>query len=179
MIRLPAAACAAALFWVPFRAAPMLPVALTGLVGLLLAAAGIGTLRRGPATAAACVFLTDYAAALWIAGGPPSMGGAVTFGLSLLFLLETVEAGRHIRHATVGRSVARSLIVRGVGVGAATLAASILVMTVAGATAASIPFATAPLVAAAGALGVVLGIAAAVTGATRGASRPRPGAPSP
>ena len=87
MIRLPAAAFAVALFWAPLRAAPIPPVAVAGLVGLLLAAAGIATLRRGWTTAAACVFLTDYAGALWIAGGPPHIGGAAGFGLSLLFLL--------------------------------------------------------------------------------------------
>jgi hypothetical protein len=174
MIRLVAAAFAVALCGAPLRAAPIPPVILAGLVGLLLAAAGIATLRRGLTTAAACVFLTDYAAALWIAGGPPSIGGAAGFGLALLFLLETVEMGRRARHATVGARVARSLIARGVGVGAATLAASMLVMTVAGATAASIPFAAAPLVAAAGAFGAVLAVAATLTGA----ARPRPGAPS-
>ena len=50
MIRLSAAAFALVLFWAPLRAAPIPAVVVTGLVGLLLAAAGIVTLRRGPVT---------------------------------------------------------------------------------------------------------------------------------
>jgi len=178
MIRLAATAFALALFWAPLRAAPRPAVAVTGLVAVLLAAAAIATLRRGLATAAACVFLTDYAVALWIAGGPSRIVGAAGFGLSLLFLLQTVEMGRRLRHATVGAGVARSMIARGVGASVATGAAAMLVMTAAGAAATSIPFAAAPFVAAAGAVGVVLAVAAAVTGAARAASRRRPDAPS-
>jgi hypothetical protein len=178
MIRLAATACAVALFWAPLRLAPMPPVAVTGLAALLLAAGAVATLRRGLATAAACVFLIDYAAALWIAGGPARIGGAAGFGLALLFFLETVDMGRRLRRATVGAGVARSMIACGLGVSVATGAAAMLVMTAAGAAAASIPFAAAPFLAAAGAVGVVLAVAAAVTGAARAASRPRPDAPS-
>ncbi len=175
MIRLPALLFALVLFIVPFLTAPIPAVAVTGLIGLCLAAVGIAALRRSLVTAAACVFLTDYAAALWVAGASVSVAGAAGFGLSLLLLLEAVELGRRVRHAAVGTGVVRSQIVRGVGFGAATLAATMLVKALASALAVSVPFAAAPFVAALGALGVVLAVAAAVTGATRGASRRGPG----
>ena len=177
MICLPAILFAGILFVVPVLTATRQAVAVTGLLGLLLAAVGIATFWRGPVTAAACVFLTDYAIALWVAGPSVSVIGAAGFGLSLLFLLQSVELGRCIRHATVEAGVVRSHIVDWVGFGAATLAATMLVMALARAFAASVPFAAAPFVTAAGALGVVLALAAAVVGATRDASRRGPGAP--
>jgi hypothetical protein len=171
MIRLPAVAFAVILFVVPLLTAPLRAVAVTGLIGLLLAAVGIGALWRWPITAAACVFLTDYAAALWVAGAPMNLAGATGFGLSLLFLFQSVELARCVRQATVSAGVVRLLIVRWMGFGTATLAAAMLAMTLAGPVAASVPFAAAPFVAAAGALGIVLALAAAVTGRARGASR--------
>jgi hypothetical protein len=65
MIRLAAVLFALVLFVVPLLTAAMPAVAAAGLMGLLLAAVGIAGLWRWPVTAAACVFLTDYAAALW------------------------------------------------------------------------------------------------------------------
>ena len=177
MIRLPAVAFAVVLFVMPLLTAPIPPVAVTGLIGLLLAAVGIAALWRWPVTAAACVFLTDYAAALWVAGASVSAVGAAGFGLSILFLFQSVEVARCVRHASVDAGVGRSQIVRWMGFGIATLAATMLVMALASPIAASIPFAAAPFVAATAALGVVLALAAAVTGATRGASRRGPGTP--
>lgn len=167
MIRLPAVAFAVVLFVVPLLTAPIRAVAVTGLIGLVLASVGIAALWRWPVTAAACVFLTDYAAALWVAGASVSVVGAAGFGLSLLFLFQSVELARCVRHAAVDAGVVRSQIVRWTGFGTATLAATMLVMALAGPVAASVPFAAAPFVAAAGALGVVLALAAAVRNTTR------------
>ena len=171
MLRLPAVAFAVVLFVVPFVTAPVRAVAVTGLIGLLLAAVGIATFWRWPITTAACVFLTDYAAARWVAGGSASVVGAAGFGLALLWLFQSAALARCARHATVGAGVVRSQIVRSLGFGVATLASAMLVMALAGPVAASVPFAAAPVVASAGALGVVLTLAAVVTGAPRGASR--------
>jgi hypothetical protein len=179
MIRLAAVLSALVLFSVPFLTAAMPAVAVAGLMGLFLAVVGIAGLWRWPVTAAACVFLTDYAAALWVAGASLSVVGAAGFGFSLLLLLQAVELGRRLRRATVRAGVLRSQIARGVGFGAATLGATLLVMGLAGAVSASVPFAAAPFVATAGALGVVLAVAAAVTGASRTASRRSPRPPSP
>lgn len=178
MIRFPAVAFAVVLFVVPLLTAPIPALAVTGLIGLLLAAVGIAALWRWPITAAACVFLIDYATALWVAGASVSLLGAAGFGLSLLFLFQSVEMARCVRRAAVDAGVVRSQIVYWTGFGAATLAATMLVMAPAGPVAASIPFAAAPLVAAVGALGIMLALAAAVTGAIRGASRRDPGPPS-
>jgi hypothetical protein len=167
MIRLPAVAFAVVLFVVPLLTAPIRAVAVTGLIGLVLASVGIAALWRWPVTAAACVFLTDYAAALWVAGASASVVGAAGFGLSLLFLFQSVELARCVRHAAVDAGVVRSQIVRWTGFAAATLAATMLVMALAGPVAAAVPFAAAPFVAAAGALGVVLALAAAVRNTTR------------
>ncbi len=178
MIRPPAVAFAVVLFVVPLLTAPIPAVAVTGLIGLLLAAVGIATLWRWAVTAAACVLLIDHAAALWVAGASVSVVGATGFGLSLLFLFQSVELARCVRHAAVEIGVVRSQIVYWMGFGTATLAATMLVMALAGPVAASVPFAAAPFVAAAGVLGVVLALAAAVTGATRDASRRGPATPS-
>ena len=132
MIRLAAVLSALVLFSVPLLTAAMPAVAAAGLMGLCLAAVGIAGLWRWPVTAAACVFQTDYAAALWVAGASLSVVGAAGFGLSLLLLLQSVELGRRLRHATVEASVLRSQIARGVGFGAATLGATLLVTALAG-----------------------------------------------
>jgi hypothetical protein len=162
MIRLSAAAFASVLFVVPVLTAAVPAVTAVGLIGLALAAVGIGTLWRWPVTAAACLFLTDYAAALWLADASVSVAGAAGFGLSLLLLLESTELARCARHATVDARVARSQIIHWSGFAAATLAATLLAMPVATALAALLPFAAAPVVAAAGALGAVLALAATV-----------------
>ena len=162
MIRLAAAAFAAVLFVLPVLTAAVPVVTVAGLVGLLLAVLGIATLWRWPVTSAACVFLTDYAAALWLADAPVSVGGAAGFGLSLLLLLQSVELARCMRHATVDAGVARSQIAQWIGFGVATLVTTLLAMPVAAALAGLVPFAAAPFVAAAATLGTVLALAAAV-----------------
>lgn len=162
MIRFAAAAFAAILFVLPALTAAVPAVLAAGLIGLLLAAVGIVTLWRWPLTSAACVFLTDYAAALWLTGAPVSVGGAAGFGLSLLLLLESVELARCMRHATVAAGVARSQIVLWIGFGAATLVTTWLAMPVATTLARLVPFAAAPVVAATAALGAVLALATTV-----------------
>ena len=153
---------AVALFVVPVLTTPAPAVAVIGLVGLLLAAVAIATLWRWPATAAACVFLADYAAALWLADAPVSVVGAAGFGLALLLLLESVDLARRMRDATVDAGVARSLVARWFGFGAAMLVATFSAMPLAIPLAALVPFAAAPFVAAAGVLGAVLALAATV-----------------
>ena len=162
MIRLPAAALATVLFIVPVLTAPVPAVTVLALIGLVLGAAGIVTLWRWPVTAAACVFLTNYAAALWLANAPVSVPIAAGFGLSLLLLLQSVELARCMRHATVDAGVARALVRRWVGFGAAMLLVTFSAMPLAIPLAALVPYAAAPLVAAAAALGAVLALAATV-----------------
>jgi hypothetical protein len=167
LMRLPALAFALVLYVVLLRVAPIRPGATLGLAGLALALVGMVTLWRWPVTAAACVFLTGYATSLWLADAPVSVLAATGVGLALLFLLESAELARATRGTAVGAGVVRSQALRGMAFGAATLVTALLVTTGAGALAAVVPSATAPFVAAAGALGVVLALAAAVRHATR------------
>jgi hypothetical protein len=167
LVRLPALAFALVLYVVPLLVAPIRSATTIGLAGLVLTLVGMVTLWRWPVTAAACLFLTGYATTLWLADAPVSVVAATSVGLALLFLLQSAELARATRGASVGAGVVRSQALRGMAFGAATLVTALLVTTGAGALAGAVPFATAPFLAAAGALGVVLALAAAVTHATR------------
>jgi hypothetical protein len=171
MIRVAAASSAVVLFVVPYFTTPIPVVTVAGLIGLLLAAMGLATLWRWPVTAAACVFVTDYALALWVAGPSVSIVRAAGFGLALLLLLQSMELARCARHAVVDGGVARSQIVVWTAFGAATVGTAMLVMVLARAIAEAVPFTAAPLVAAAGALGVVLALAAALRRVAQGVAR--------
>jgi hypothetical protein len=160
MIRVPAGIFALVLFAIPFVAAPIKPIGTLGGLGLLVAAVGIGGLWRWLVTVAACVFLIEYTAALWVARASLSVGGAVAFGLALLFLVESIELGRGFRRATVAGRVVRSQVSAALGFATATVALTLLGLVLAGGFVASIPFAAAPFVAALAALGVVLALAA-------------------
>ena len=164
MIRLPAIVFALVLFAVPWVTAPTRPVAAAGALGLLLAATGIAGLWRWPVTAAACVFLIAYAGALWVARTSVSAGSALAFGLALLLLIESVELARALRRASVDGRVVRSQLTAWSGFAVATLAVTLLGLSLAGGLVGSIPFAAAPFIAGAAALGVVLALAAIITG---------------
>jgi hypothetical protein len=109
----------------------------------------------------------DYAGVLWLASAPLSVVRATAFGLSLLLLLQSLELARCTRRSMVDAGVVRSQIVGWAGFAACTLAVAMLVVALAGGLVEAIPFSAAPFVAAVGALGVVLTLAAAVRGAWR------------
>ena len=159
MIRLVSAASALVLFALPFSAATTDLVALPGLVGLMLAAAGITTLSRWLLTAAACVFVTDYALALWTKPASISVVNAAGFGLALVILLQSLEVARCAHGAAVDAAVVRSQLAGWIGLAAATLATTMVLLGFSRGLAGVIPFAAAPLVAAAGAVGVVFALA--------------------
>jgi hypothetical protein len=163
------AACLAALILavVPYATAPYAFVAAPAALGLGLAALSAATLRRGPATAAACVFTADYALALWVTGSTGQLVGAVGFGLALLLLLHALELARSARGAAVDVGVVRSQLSGWATFGVAALGVAVLVGGIARGLAGTVPLAAAPLIAALGALGVVLALAAALTRATR------------
>jgi hypothetical protein len=162
-MRAAAASFAAVLFVVTCLTAPIQMVAVPGVIGLLLATLSIVTLWRWPVTAAACVFVSDYALALWVMEPSVSVIGAASFGLALLLLLQWVELARCARHAAVDAGVVRSQIVGWMAFGAAILGMAMMVMALARGLAAAVPFTAAPLLAAAGALGVVLALATLLT----------------
>src|SRR2546422_5871035 len=126
MIRLLAAAFAVVLSAAPVLIMPVPAVAVIALGGLLLATVGVAAFWRWPVTVAACVFLADYAAALWVAAGPVNVAGAAGFGLALLFMLESGDLARRVRRAAVDGAVIRSHLRRWTGVGAPTLGSAAL-----------------------------------------------------
>lgn len=162
MTRLLAAAAAVALFVLLRLTTPAPVVTGAGLVGLLLAAVAIAALRRWPATAAACVFLAGYAAALWIESRPVNLVPALGFGLALLLLLQAVDLAGRVRGATVDAGVVRAALGRWIGLGAGALVAAMLALALATILAAALPAVAAPLLAAGGALGGVLVLAALI-----------------
>jgi hypothetical protein len=175
MIRLLPAAIAGALAAAPVVIMPEPPIAVTALAGLLFATVAITARWRWPATTAATVFLVDYTAALWLADARVSIAGAAGFGLGLLYLLESLDLAGRVHRATVDTAVIRSHLGRWSSFGAATLGAAGLLVAVASALAAPMPPAIAPILAAAGALGVVAIIAVFVTrAAARPSTRPKP-----
>jgi hypothetical protein len=102
-----------------------------------------------------------------------SIAGAAGYGLGLLYLLESLDLAGRAHGATVDTAVIRSHLGRWTGFGAATLGAAVLLVAVATALAAPMPPAVAPILAAAGALGVVAIIAVFVTRAAARPSTPR------
>ncbi len=161
-MRLLAAASAVALFVLLRLTTPAAVVAVAGLVGLLLATVAIAARWRWFATAAGCVFLAGYAAALWIERVPVNVVPALGFGLALFFLLESVDLACRVRGATIEGGVVHSALGRWIGLGAGAFVAATLAMTLATLFATALPAAASPLLAAAGALGSVWVLAAII-----------------
>jgi len=172
---LPVAVLALMLFGMTLRVAPYEAVLEIGLVALLLVATGLATPWRWPMISAACLFLTNHALALWGTDAPVDIVGAAVFGVALLFLLQLSDLGRGMRRASVGAGVTRSLLARLLVFAVMTLIATTAGMAIARPLSAAVPAVLAPLLATAGALGVVTALALAATGAGR---RARAG-PSP
>ncbi|MFI5373321.1 MAG: hypothetical protein ACHQ8D_01640 [Candidatus Rokuibacteriota bacterium] len=156
MIRLLAAASAAALFAVLRLSTPSLVVVWVGLLGLALAAVAIVARWRWAATAAAVVFLVGYALALQLEGRPVDPGAALVLGLALLLLLGAVDLARRARGATVHGPVVGATLARWIALAAGSFLAATLAMELAAAVAGTLPVMASPLLAAAGGLGSVL-----------------------
>jgi len=156
---LPVGALALVLAVAPLVVLPAPPVIVLGLAGALLVTAGAITRWRWPTALAAGVFLTNYAGVLWVADAPLDVAGAAIVGLSLLFLLQSADLADRVRGAAVTTPVLRAHLARGTGFALATLAAAALAIALASALASPMPSAIAPLLAAAGALGVITAIA--------------------
>ena len=170
MIRLAVAAFAIALSTAPLLVAPIRLVGVAGLVGLLLAAAGIIAFWRWPVTAAACVFLVEYALALLVAEGASNIVGATAFGVGILVFLQSADLAVRTRRAEVGRAVLWSQLSLWAALAAGMLVTALLAVAAAQALAAMLPFAATPFLAAAGALGVMIALAVLISQAARRAS---------
>ncbi len=167
MRHVPVPAFALALFALTFRVAPIEPMAVIGLAGVLLAIVGTVMPWRWPVITAACIFTTNHALALWAVDAPVSVLGAAGFGLAQLGLHQSADLGRGMRAASVGPGVVRAQIVRWVGFAILTLASTMLGTGLARSLSAALPVAVAPMLAAVGALGVVVALAVAATQAGR------------
>ncbi len=172
MIRLLAIAFAVVLFVIPRLTAPMPAVTGAGLLAVLLTVLAIGARWRWPATAAACVFLANYAAALWMARGPVNLVRAAGFGVALLLLLQAVDLTCRVRGTTVDATLVLAELGRWIGLGAAAFGAVVLAVALANSLATTLPAVVSPLLAAAGAFDAVLIVAAVIVraGTHRGSS---------
>lgn len=172
MMRVAVAVAAIALGGAPLMMAPVGVVGVVGAVGLALAAVGIVAPWRRPITAAACAFLVAYALALLVAEAPPNIVAAAAFGVGLLALLQAGDLALRTRRAAVSPTVIWSQLGRGIGLAAGVLAAALLAVALAQGLAPALPFAATPFLAAAGALGIMVGLAAVIA---RAAHRARGG----
>ena len=171
MTRLGAALLAVVAFAAALPTEPSRALLATALLGLLLAAAGIVMLWRWPLTAAAGVCLVDYAAGLWLFAPAPSLVRPVVLGVCLLLMLAAVELARATRRAAVDPAVVRSQAAGWAGFGLGTAAAAMLVMAAADRLVTTIAADLAPFLAAAGALGALLTLAATIRGGWRSPGR--------
>ena len=160
MIRLVASGSAIALSALVAFTAPEL--AMAALAGLLLAAVAIIARWRWLATSVACTFLVVYTAALLSVRAPLTIAPALGFGLALVVLLEAADLAIRVRAASVEGGVVRWALARWVGLGAGVFVAAVLAVALAGSLAPTLPDATSPLLAAAGALVSVLILASLV-----------------
>jgi len=170
MRQVPVPAFALLLGVLTFRVAPIEPVVVIGLAGMLLVIVGMVMPWRWPIVTAACLFTTNHALALWAMDAPVSIFGAACFGLAQLGLLQAADLRRCTRAATVGSGVVRVQIARGIAFAALTLASTMLGTAMAGPLSAALPVTVAPVLAATGALGVVIALAMAAMSAGRGPS---------
>lgn len=164
MIRVLAIALAAVPCAITAQMAPPRAVLAAAACGWLLSVVGIAALWRWPVTAAACVLLTAYTAALWLGDAPLRVGGAVAVGLSLVLSLASVDLARAMRRASVDGRVVRSQALAWLALALGALAATLLLLSLAGGLAAWIPAGTAPFLAAAGSLGVIFTLVAMLRG---------------
>jgi len=104
-------AFAVVLFALTLRTAFIEPLIVIGVAALALVVVGLLLPWRWPFVAAACLFLTGHALALWGMDAPVDVPGGLGFGLALLFLLHSAHAGRAMRGASVGARVLREQIV--------------------------------------------------------------------
>ena len=177
MIRLAPALFAVALSGAPLLVAPVKVVGAAGLVGLLLAAAGIIASWRWPLTAASCAFLVEYALALLVADAPVNIVGAAAFGLGIVLLVESADLASRARRAVVGRAVIWSQLGHWVGLGGGILVTALVALALAQGLATALPFAATPFLAAAGAVGMMIGLALVIAHAARPALRGTPPGP--
>jgi hypothetical protein len=147
---------------------PLLVAASSAVLALGAGAVGLcwlGIVTATPVLAAGMVLaLSEYALALWLAGGPPRLAGAVLVGVVLILLLETAEFGRRAHRAEVGPGVLLTQIRSWAVLGALTGAGALVLSAAASVASAAVRLPWAPAIAGAGAAIALVAIALAVRG---------------
>jgi hypothetical protein len=149
----------------------VLPMSLIGTLGALAGlSCAAGTLGRARplVTTGGSLALVQYALALSLAGGPPSLLGAAAFGVALVLVLDVTEFVRRFRRATLAPPAVWRQVRHWIGSTVTGALVAVALATVATALGVSGRGALSPLLAAIAALGTVAG----VIGALRGAQGP-------
>jgi hypothetical protein len=146
----------------PVITLPLLGIAVpAGAAALAIGAGAFGGV--GPLVAAgAALALIDYGLALWLTAAPADPLGAALFGVALVLVLETADFHRRFRGAIVSAAALRGQAFRWavgavLGLVAATALAALALVGL------RLPPGMAPLLAAAGAIGVIAGVAGALS----------------
>lgn len=146
----------------PLLIAPVRSVVMIGFAALALCALGSVVRSAGLVTAAGVLALGQYAAALWLASGPPRLAGAVLFGVGLVLLLETADFSRRVRGATLGPGLAASQVRYWVGFAGLAGSAALLAAAVATVASAVVRLPWAPAFAAGGAAAALAAVTLAL-----------------
>lgn len=149
--------------------APLLIASSTAIVALGAAAmilCGLGILIATPVLVGGMVLaLGEYTLALWMAGGPPRLAGAVFLGVVLVLLLESADFGRRAHRAVIGPGVLLAQIRAWAALGALTGMVALVASAAASVASTGVRLPWAPAVAAAGAAVALVALARSLSGA--------------
>lgn len=158
----------AALLTVVLAAAPLFIGPSTAVVALGAAATllcWLGIVVAMPVLVCGMVLaLGEYTLALWLAGGPPRLGGAVLLGIVLVVLLETADFGRRAHRAAIGPGLLLAQIRAWAVCAAVTGTGALAVSAAASVTSAAVRLPWAPAIAAVGAAVTLVGAALVLAG---------------
>jgi hypothetical protein len=155
------AVLACALVGYPLLIAPATSVLTLGVVALALCALGF-LLGTPLVVGGAVAVLGEYALALWLAGSPPRLFGAVLFGVGVTLLVQTADFGWRARRAALGPGVVASQIRHWALFGAVAGMTTLAAIGVASAASASVRLPWAPALATTGAAIALVAVAFAV-----------------
>lgn len=143
----------------PLVVAPSWLIAAPGAVAALLIATGIIALSSALITAGVAVSLIEYTLALWIRTRPPDPLTAVALGAALVLLLQVVDFARRFRGARVDPAVVTGQIRYWLRTGMVGVMLGLAVTVLAMGVLPRLPPAAYLVLATAGALMAVLGLA--------------------
>ncbi len=162
-----------ALLGVPLLRAPSGLVGAVGALAGLFCIGGVVMLSIPLLTFGASLALTEYTLALWLAGSPPDLLGAIGLGVTLWLLFEVTGFAQRIQGVAVAPGVLRRQARSWIGTGIALIVLGGMVAIATSAVRLRLPPSACPVVVALGAVSAFLGVARALLcGATRSAPVP-------